>query len=324
MRYDGAARWPAGGLLLFCLWLAGGCATPPQTERLAATRPPDLSPRIELADVPFFPQDAYQCGPAALATVLTATGAPTTAEALTAQVYLPERRGSLQLELVAAARRHGMVPYVVNPALEALLAEIAAGNPAIVLQNLALPWYPKWHYAVVVGYDLDREEVILRSGLERRHVVPFDVFERTWRRAEHWALVVLSPDRLPSTAEETRYVQSVAMLERIGQHAQAERAYRTALARWPRSLGARMGVGNSRYALGDLQGAERAYREAIDAHPAAGAAFNNLAQTLADQGRLAEAEAAAQRAVSLGGPLAETFRATLAQIRVRAGAMTAD
>lgn len=323
MRSDGPARRLPGGLLLFCLWLAG-CATPPQTERLAATPPRDLAPRVELGDVPFFAQDAYQCGPAALATVLTATGVPTTADALIPQVYLPERRGSLQLELVAAARRHGTVPYVLQPALESLLAEVAAGNPILVLQNLAFAWYPKWHYAVVVGYDLDREELILRSGLERRHVVPFAVFERTWRRAEHWALVVLSPDRLPITAEETRYLQSVTALERLGQHAQAEQAYGAALARWPRSLGARMGLGNSRYAAGDLRGAELAYREAIDADPAAGAAFNNLAQTLADQGRLAEAETAARHAVSLGGPLAETFRATLADIRMRAGGVPAD
>lgn len=322
MRSDGPARRLPGGLLLFCLWLAG-CATP-QTERLAATPPRDLAPRVELGDVPFFAQDAYQCGPAALATVLTATGVPTTADALIPQVYLPERRGSLQLELVAAARRHGTVPYVLQPALESLLAEVAAGNPILVLQNLAFAWYPKWHYAVVVGYDLDREELILRSGLERRHVVPFAVFERTWRRAEHWALVVLSPDRLPITAEETRYLQSVTALERLGQHAQAEQAYGAALARWPRSLGARMGLGNSRYAAGDLRGAELAYREAIDADPAAGAAFNNLAQTLADQGRLAEAETAARHAVSLGGPLAETFRATLADIRMRAGGVPAD
>lgn len=323
MRFDTAARVRTGGLLLFCSWLAG-CATPPQTERLAVQRPADLAARVELTDVPFFPQDAYQCGPAALATVLRAAGVPTTADALVPQVYLPGRRGSLQLELVAAARRHGTVPYVLSPALETLLAEVAAGHPVLVLQNLALAWYPKWHYAVVVGYDLDRAELVLRSGLERRHVVPFAVFERTWRRAERWALVALPPDRVPTTAEETRYLQSVAALERLGSREQAERAYRAALARWPRSLGALMGVGNSRYAAGDLEGAELAYRDAVAIHPTAGVAHNNLAQTLADRGNLREAEAAARRAVELGGALADTFRATLADIRARAGAAPLD
>lgn len=317
MRFEKAARRYAGGLLLVCALLAG-CATPPQTARLAA-RPADLPARVELAHVPFFPQDAYQCGPAALATVLAAAGVPATPEALVPQVYLPARRGSLQLELMAAARRHGTVPYVLAPSLESLLAEVAAGHPVLVLQNLALAWYPKWHYAVIVGYDLDRAELILRSGRERRHVVPLALFERTWRRGEHWALVALPPGRVPRTAEETRYLQSVAALERLGRNEPAARAYEAALARWPRSLGALLGLGNSRYAAGDLAAAERAYRAAADADPASGAAYNNLAQALADQGRLAEAEAAARRAVALGGPLAETFRATLAEIRARRG-----
>ncbi|BAU50171.1 hypothetical protein SVA_3635 [Sulfurifustis variabilis] len=321
MRSGKAARRLPGGLVLFCLWIAG-CSTP-MTAELVAKRP-DLSPRVELDRVPFFPQDAYQCGPAALATVLAAAGVETTAEALVPQVYLPDRRGSLQIELVAAVRRHDRVPYVLAPRLESLLAEVAAGNPVLVLQNLALPWYPKWHYAVVVGYDVDRAEIVLRSGLERRHVVPLGVFERTWRRGNHWAMVALVPDRLPRTAEETSYLQSVAALERLGRNREAERAYRAALARWPLSLAARMGLGNSLYAAGDLEGAERAYREVTEAHPNAGAAFNNLAQTLADQGRFAAAEAAANRAVALGGPLAETFRATLSEIRRRAGNAAAD
>jgi tetratricopeptide (TPR) repeat protein len=232
-------------------------------------------------------------------------------------VYIPEREGSLQIELLAAARRHGRVPYVLRPQLETLATEIASGNPVIVLQNLSLPISPKWHYAVAVGFDLTQAEIVLRSGDRRRHIVPLELFERTWRRGGHWAFVALAPDKLPQTAEEAPYLQSVVALEKLGRYEEAAVAYKTALKRWPRSLGARMGLGNSLHARGDRAGAERAFRDAARDHPDSGAAHNNLAQVLADAGSWEKAEAHARRAIELGGPQKEIFEQTLARIQAR-------
>jgi hypothetical protein len=52
-------------------------------------------------------------------------------------------------------------------------------------------------------------------------------------------------------------------------------------------------------------------------HPESGAAFNNLAQTLADQKKWPEARAAAQQAVERSGPQLDTFRETLKQIEAQ-------
>ncbi len=293
-----------------------GCAGTPQTDELLAARSEPRNP-VELTDVPFFPQSPYQCGPAALATVLTSAGAATTPDALAPQVYLPGRRGSLQFELLAATRRYGYISYVLEPRLDDLLNEVAAGTPVLVLQNLGLSWYPRWHYAVVVGFDLSTGEIILRSGGEARHVVSMRVFERTWKRGGSWAMVSMPPDRLPRTAVETSYVLAVVSLERLQKWRDVAVAYDTALTRWPDNLVARIGLGNSRYALGDVPGAEAAYRRATRDHPDAGVAFNNLAQVLADQGRLREAEEAARQAVRLGGPMLEPYEDTLDQILAR-------
>jgi tetratricopeptide (TPR) repeat protein len=130
-------------------------------------------------------------------------------------------------------------------------------------------------------------------------------------------MVVLSPDRLPFTAEEIPYLQAVAPLERLARWPEAATAYNTALKRWPKSLAAQVGLGNSRYALGDVSGAEEAFRQATQEHPEAAVAFNNLAQALADRNKWPEARTAAQRAVELGGPQIETFRETLKQIESR-------
>jgi len=310
-----AAWWLSGGLVVFGLpLLAAGCATL-QSDRLRATAAAFPQP-VELDQVPFFPQEEYQCGPAALATVLVWSGVAVTPAQVAPQVYLPERQGSLQLELLAAARRRGRLPYLLQPQLESLAAEVASGNPVLVLQNLGLSFAPTWHYAVVVGFDLSTGDIVLRSGREPRRIVALETFEHTWRRGDYWAVVVLPPDRLPFTAEELPYLQSVTALERMDMHEVTAQAYATALRRWPRSLPALMGLGNTRYALGDLAGAEEAFRHAAQFHPQSAAAHNNLAQTLSDQKRYPEAEESARRAVELGagGPLRELFQQTLEEI----------
>jgi tetratricopeptide (TPR) repeat protein len=294
------------------LGLLSGCTTP-QVAELLDKPVRDLPRRIELAEVPFFPQEEYQCGPASLAAVFAHAGVTATPESLVAQVYLPGRQGSLQAEMMGATRRHGLVAYELAPRLEDVLRELASGTPVLVLENLVFDWYPVWHYAVAVGYDLEREEIAFRSGTTQRLVTTLSNFERIWGRSHFWAMLALPPDRLPATADEQKYVSSVVTLERVVPKA-ARRAYATALGRWPDNLVARMGLGNSAYALRDLPGAESAYRRATQDHPAAGDAWNNLAQTLFEQGRRPEAQAAAERAVALGGPRLPQYRATLRAI----------
>lgn len=306
----------AGLFLLVCL--CSGCAALfPQSAALLEQPPPELPRRTQLDAVPFFPQLDYQCGPAALAMVLAASGADVTPEALTGEVYLPARQGSLQIEMLAAARRHGRVAYRLAPQFGDVLREVAAGAPVIVLQNYGFGWLPIWHYAVVVGYDIDRGEVTLRSGRKPRLVMPFGVFEYLWKDGERWAMVALPPQRLPVTATEHGYGEAAVTLERTGQIDTARVAYATLLARWPDSLVGLMGAGNVAHARGDLQAAEQAFRKAAETHSDSAAALNNLAQTLADRGKLNEAAVAARRAVSLGGPLRATAESTLQGILAR-------
>ncbi len=309
---------PPSFRVLLCvgaLLTASGCA-PLQSQRLLATADAFPNP-VELREVPFFPQEDYQCGPAALATVLNWSGVSVTPDQLSPLVYLPQRQGSLQIELLAATRRYQRVPYVLRPQIESLAAEVTSGNPVLVLQNLGLSIAPTWHYAVVVGLDLHKDQIVLRSGRDERHVVSLENFEYTWRRAQYWSAVTLPPDRLPFTAEELPYLQSVADIERLGMKQTAVQAYATALTRWPRSLPAFMGLGNTNYALGDLPSAEQAFRRATQFHPQSAPAYNNLAQTLADQLRYIEAESAARRALELDtkSSLRELYQKTLDDIQ---------
>ncbi len=313
------ARLLAG--FIFAL-LAGCGSLGPQTRELIKNRPADLPLRAELTQVPFFPQEDYYCGPSALAMVLAYAGASVTPDALVDQVYLPGRKGSLQVEMLAAARRHGFIAYELAPQLKDLVTEIAAGTPAIVLENYGFSWHPVWHYSVVVGYDLDKFELVRRSGYKQRLTMPMPVFERLWRQEGMWSMVVVPPDRVPATADEIRYAAAVVALERSGQSKPALTAYTALLKRWPASIAGEMGRGNAAYALKDLDTAESAFRQATLDHPDVAAAFNNLAQVLADRGELEAAIAVAEHAVSLGGPLLSETQATLDEIRKKTNTRT--
>jgi len=294
------------------LALVSGCASPRVVEVLEQW-PADAPARTEIDAVPFFAQEAYQCGPASLASILQHAGRSATPESLVPQVYVPARQGSLQAEMLASARRHRVVAYVLEPRLEALLREIAAGNPVLVLQNLALDWVPQWHYAVAIGYDRNEREIILRSGVTRRLAMSLDTFERTWARSGHWGMLALAPGRLPARVEEKRYLSALAALERAAPAASRE-GYEAALVRWPHSVGAALGLGNASYAMRDLPGAVAAYLQATERHPGSGDAWNNLAQALSELGNREQALAAAQRAVGLGGSRGGIYRRTLEQI----------
>ena len=279
--------------------------------------PQDLAgtpPQREIASVPFFPQDEYQCGPAALAMVLAWSGLDVKPAELTEKVYTASLQGSLQPAMIAGARRSGRLAYVIS-GTETLIREIAAGHPVIVLQNLGLSWIPVWHYAVAVGYDTPRDEVMLHSGLDARQRLSMPVFQNTWARAGDWGLLVLPPGELPATATEGRFVEAVLGLEKAKQPAAAVQGYRAALNHWPQNLPAVMGLGNSYYALGDLKNSEAAFRQATESHPHEGAAFNNLAHVLLTQGRRQDALDAARQAVALGGPHQSVFRKTLEEIQ---------
>lgn len=213
--------------VLAALALLGGCSafpTAPDTDTA------DVATH-ELSDVPFFPQDTYQCGPAALASVLTYSGIARSPEDLVDTVYVPARQGSLQAEMIAAARSHGRMVYPLQTP-EEIQAQLLSGLPVLVFQNLGLPQHPRWHYAVVIGWKPGRE-VILRSGTTRRVALKEATFLRTWQWGGAWAQVILPPDRLPASAEPRRYLSSALDLESVGQPAAALSAYRAAAQRWP-------------------------------------------------------------------------------------------
>lgn len=282
-------------ILAFALLLSACAATGVRevTQNLQLPR------KHELTQTPFFPQTLYHCGPAALATALNAINVKVSPDQLVPEVYIPSRKGSLQIEMLAAARRHGALAVKIEPELGAVLKEIAAGNVVLVMQNLGLSWAPSWHYAVVVGYDLDKELIWLRSGTFERFEMSLSAFQRTWARSKYWAFVALKPGQLPASGGVDAVISALVTYEKNAGAAKAMVAYAAAAKRWPSNLVLLTGLGNSAFVIGDLTSAASAFREAISAHPDSAVAHNNLANVLLAQGDVLAAKESAEKAMRL-------------------------
>lgn len=260
------------------LVLLAACAAPfdPET-RLSA----DVPARAAVTDVPLIQQADFYCGPASVAMVMQWAGADITQDDVAKLAFNPGAEGTYLADMIGASRRLGQLAVQVD-GFDGLLAEVAAGHPVIVFQNLGLGVLPVWHYGVVTSYDIAADEVRLNSGQRDQMVMPFATFERTWARGEYWALVVLPPDQLPATVSEGDILSAGAALERAGQAGAAETLYETGMDRYPTNWLWPFALGNARYAQGDLTGARAALRRARALGPDIPEVMNNLATVEAE------------------------------------------
>lgn len=274
----GAVAWVTAASVL----LMAGCAGLPTADLDQLDDRPAV---VELEQVPFHDQPDYHCGPASLLTALEASGAAPSFEQVTERVYVPGLRGSLQAEMAAAARNFGRIPFVLPGHLEAVLDQVEAGYPVLVLQNLGLQAVPIWHYAVVIGYDRKRNRILMRSGNEPNLATPAGRWLRQWHRAGRWALVVLEPGRMPASPDRDRTFRALADFEPLATPGQRLAAWTAAAEHWPNDPVAWLGVGNAAHLNEDDATAIQAFQRALDQDPGHLPARLNLAHLLNSEGQ---------------------------------------
>jgi len=190
----------------------------------------------------------------------------------------------MQLELVAATRRAGRIPYIVEDSPQALVAELASGRPVLVLQNLQTRDFPVWHFAVLVGLDAATNRVYLNSGAEQSMPVAAPEFLRTWDWAGRWGMVALRPGELPAEAQAARYIDAVLSFEAVAGTQAAVPAWEAASLRWPQESLPYLALGNHAHSGDNLQGAADYYRRGLQFNPQDSALSNNLAAVLGELG----------------------------------------
>jgi predicted double-glycine peptidase len=170
-------------IVLLALALSG-CAT---TGKL----PTDA---VIIPGVPFFSQEAYQCGPTALAIVLdywyrkAGSGQWVTPEEIAHDIYSASARGvlGLDLELYARKRRFETRQYAGN--LEDLRRYVDGGIPLIIFVDYGLSVYEVNHFMVVTGYTKDG--VIVNSGRRENKTIAAEELEKIWKKNRYWTLAL--------------------------------------------------------------------------------------------------------------------------------------
>lgn len=239
----------------------------------------DVPARAAVKGVPVIKQNEFHCGPASLAMVFQWSGLEVTQVEVATQSFTPGAKGTFLADMIGAARRQEMLAVRLS-SMEELLDEVAAGHPVIIFQNLGFKWAPRWHYAVVVGYDLNSDKIILHSGEHERMTMDLQLFLRTWRRGEYWALAVLPPGQLPMSEDQWATLRAAAALEQLGHTDAAEKIYVSGGTRWPDNWIWAYGLGNALYQKGDLEGAKKAFVRAKKIDPTPPEIHHNLKQVV--------------------------------------------
>lgn len=256
-------------------FLVSGCATQAvQTEALLRS-PGFLSRNSLIQNVEFLDQSVGYCGPATLTMALRWAGYSVNVDEIASQAFTPNMKGSLQSDMISAARRSGAIAIPIR-GLKELFLELEAGHPVIIFENLSLSWAPLWHYALVLGFDLDRQQVIMHSGHDAYFHWDMSKFERSWMLGDYWGLVVLPAGHLAVSGSERKHVTAVVGLERAGYFKAAEKSYRKILERWPQSLISLIGLANLNFKNGDINKAIWLLRKAQKFHPESEAVKHNL------------------------------------------------
>ncbi|WP_373035595.1 PA2778 family cysteine peptidase [Sulfurimonas sp.] len=205
------------------------------------------------------------------------------------RTLIPAKGGTLQIELIAAARADGMLVYPLEPTFDALFSELSEHHPVIVLVNRSYSWYPLWHYAPITGYDAREQTILMHFGNTPNEAVPIGTFGALWERSGNWGVVLLPPGQLPASATAKKFLQSAYDLEKIGMINEAIIAYKSALTRWKDDIPTLFALGNAYYKLHQIDKAEEIYRYILLIDYKYPFALNNLADILCHTNRSDEA-----------------------------------
>ena len=258
------------------------------------------------------------CGAGSLATVLQHFGDSTSMQQWDAT--LPKTRGGvLTVDMLIAARQKGFDAQLATGTPELIMDELRSGRPVILmLQVIFGPGqaYDFYHYIVADGIDPQRGLIRTQWGDRQGRWVSLTRLEKPWSGGGHAAILIH-----PRTSEDEVRIalRNAIALEDDGKYPEAAARYRDILAAHPDSVVAWTDLGNAEEHLGHRAEAEEAFRKALAIDPASRDALNNLAWLLYQQKQLDEAESLARKALAQPGPDSYLILDTLARVLAAKG-----
>ncbi|MDR3204217.1 MAG: C39 family peptidase [Deltaproteobacteria bacterium] len=178
-----------GSLILICALLAG-CVSLLGAQPQAKSFATPLDSRL-IPEVPFIPDDSNNCGPSALASVLTFHGRPTTKEEVAEEVQRRSLKGSLGPDLTIWARKHGFTAGFKSSKPEELIELIVNQKPVILLLDVGIGAIRKGHFVTALGYG--PHGLVVNSGLIQQQIMPWSKFLTQWYKSGNFALIIDPP-----------------------------------------------------------------------------------------------------------------------------------
>jgi hypothetical protein len=145
---------------------------------------------LYIEGVPFFPQDEYMCGPAALASVVGYYGPSEGMEGVAREVYSEKLKGTLPVDLLLYAKAKGFEAKYYKGSMIGLKESLARREPLILFLNLGYSFYPVGHYIVAVGMDQGAGVVFAHSGTEKEQAFTMKELEKSWSKTGYSTLLV--------------------------------------------------------------------------------------------------------------------------------------
>ena len=170
-------------IAVLCLAVSACAGQTLSTKNSFRTPPSHL-----IGGVPFFKQDAHQCGPAAMASVLNYRGIKVSPEEIIEAIYSKGAEGTLDFDMVLYAEKKGRKTEKYRGTLENLRINVDSNNPLIVLVDYGFLSYQRNHFMVVLGYD--ESHIYVNSGVEPLEAISKDEFVRTWKKTNFWTLLI--------------------------------------------------------------------------------------------------------------------------------------
>ena len=178
--------------LILCSLIATGCAVNIPLYKKGKLND---SKRFIIANVPFIAQKDDYCGPASLAMIFNFWGIDITQDEIAQEIYFPEMKGTLSIEMVLYAIQKEFETEVYQGNFQDLKNRITAGFPLIV-SHRANKGQERVHYLIVWGFDDNREVFYVHSGIKRNMAMDYQTFLKYWSWADNLTFFIHPKDKV--------------------------------------------------------------------------------------------------------------------------------
>jgi predicted double-glycine peptidase len=142
----------------------------------------------KIENMPFYPQESYQCGPSSLAGVLNYWSVHVMPDDVAREIFTATARGTLTLDMLLYVKKKGLNAEQYRGSIEDIKRNISSGYPVIVLVDYGGALYQMNHFMVVVGYN--EHGILANSGVDKEKFILEKDFLKIWEKTNYWMLLI--------------------------------------------------------------------------------------------------------------------------------------